>query len=156
MRLWTNIFLPIKSPLEFLLTCKDETIAHKLNDTHKSNDSLLLPSAFAYWAGGRLSLCLATAGADKSQKPLEIRAFWQKERTATLIRIVSKLRFLFENSDLLQYKMHTPWSNREKIWFSFKGAEIPLHKNLSILVSSYICAFFRSSRSLDFPSPSRL
>ena len=95
MRLWTNIFLPVKALLEFLLTFKDETIAHKLNDTHKSNDSLLLPGAFAYWAGGRLSLCLATAGADKSQKPLEIRAFWQKERTATLIRIVSKLRFLF-------------------------------------------------------------
>ena len=72
-----------------------QTIAHKLNDTHKPNDSLLLPSAFAYWAGGRLSLCLATTGVDKSQKPLEIRAFWQKERTATLIRIVSKLRFLF-------------------------------------------------------------
>lgn len=25
--------------------------------THKLNDSLLLPGAFAYWAGGRLSLC---------------------------------------------------------------------------------------------------
>ena len=95
MRLWTNIFLPIKSPLEFLLTGKDETIVRKLNDTHKTNDSLLLPSAFADWVSGKLSLCLAADGADKSQKPLGIRAFVAQERTATLIRIVSKLRFLF-------------------------------------------------------------
>ena len=96
MRLWTNIFLPIKSPLEFLLTCKDETIVRKLNDTHKSNDSLLLPSAFADWVSGKLSLCLAADGADKSQKPLEIRTFRQKESTAILIPIVSKLRCFFE------------------------------------------------------------
>lgn len=95
MRLWTNIFLPIKSPLEFLLTCKDETIVRKLNDTHKSNDSLLLPSAFADWDSGKLSLCLAADGADKSQKPLEIRTFRQKESTAILIRFVSKLRCFF-------------------------------------------------------------
>lgn len=95
MRLWTNIFLPIKSPLEFLLTCKDETIVRKLNDTHKTNDSLLLPSAFADWVSGKLSLCLATDGADKSQKPLEIRTFRQKESTAILIRFVSKLRCFF-------------------------------------------------------------
>lgn len=95
MRLWTNIFLPIKSPLEFLLTCKDETIVRKLNDTHKTNDSLLLPSAFADWVSGKLSLCLAADGADKSQKPLEIRTFRQKESTAILIRFVSKLRCLF-------------------------------------------------------------
>ncbi len=79
MRLWTNIFLPIKSPLEFLLPCKDETIVRKLNDTHKTNDSLLLPSAFADWVSGKLSLCLAADGADKSQKPLEIRTFRQKK-----------------------------------------------------------------------------
>lgn len=90
-----NIFLPIKSPLEFLLTCKDETIVRKLNDTHKTNDSLLLPSAFADWVSGKLSLCLAADGADKSQKPLEIRAFGQKESTAILIRFVSKLRCFF-------------------------------------------------------------
>ena len=95
MRLWTNIFLPIKSPLEFLLTCKDETIVRKLNDTHKTNDSLLLPSAFADWVSGKLSLCLAADGADKSQKPLEIRTFRQKESTAILIRFVSKLRCFF-------------------------------------------------------------
>ena len=95
MRLWTNIFLPIKSPLEFLLICKDETIVRKLNDTHKTNDSLLLPSAFADWVSGKLSLCLAADGADKSQKPLEIRTFRQKESTAILIRFVSKLRCLF-------------------------------------------------------------
>ena len=95
MRLWTNIFLPIKSPLEFLLTGKDETIVRKLNDTHKTNDSLLLPSAFADWVSGKLSLCLAADGADKSQKPLEIRTFRQKESTAILIRFVSKLRCLF-------------------------------------------------------------
>lgn len=35
------------------------------------------------------------AGTDKSQKPLEIRAFGQKESTATLIPIVSKLRCFF-------------------------------------------------------------
>ena len=74
MRLWTNIFLPIKSPLEFLLTCKDETIVHKLNDTHKTNDSMLLPSAFADWVSGKLSLCLAAAEAKKSQKLLEYKA----------------------------------------------------------------------------------
>ena len=91
MRLWTNIFLPIKSPLEFLLPCKDETIVRKLNDTHKTNDSLLLPSAFADWVSGKLSLCLAADGVDKSQKPLEIRTFRQKS-TAILIRFVSKLR----------------------------------------------------------------
>ena len=95
MRLWTNIFLPIKSPLEFLLTCKDETIVRKLNDTHKTNDSLLLPSAFADWVSGKLSLYLAADGADKSQKPLEIRTFRQKESTAILIRFVSKLRCFF-------------------------------------------------------------
>ena len=95
MRLWTNIFLPIKSPLEFLLTGKDETIVRKLNDTHKTNDSLLLPSAFADWVSGKLSLYLMEAGTDKSQKPLEIRAFGQKESTATLIPIVSKLRCFF-------------------------------------------------------------
>lgn len=95
MRLWTNIFLPIKSPLEFLLPCKDETIVRKLNDTHKTNDSLLLPSAFADWVSGKLSLCLAADGADKSQKPLEIRTFRQKESTAILIRFVSKLRCFF-------------------------------------------------------------
>ena len=39
---------------------------------------------------------LVAAGADKSQKPLEIRAFGQKESTATLIPIVSKLRCFFE------------------------------------------------------------
>ena len=55
----------------------------------------MLPSAFADWDGSRLSLCLAATGADKCPKSLEIRAFGQKERTATLIRIVSKLRFLF-------------------------------------------------------------
>ena len=95
MRLWTNIFLPVKALLEFLLTFKDETIAHKLNDTHKSNAGLLLLGAFADWVGNRLSLYLMEAGTDKGQDPLEIRAFWQKERTATLIRIVSKLRFFF-------------------------------------------------------------
>lgn len=71
MRLWTNIFLPIKSPLEFLLTCKDETIVRKLNDTHKTNDSLLLPSAFAYWVGGRLSLYLVAAEGNKPRNPLK-------------------------------------------------------------------------------------
>ena len=95
MRLWTNIFLPVKALLEFLLTFKDETIAHKLNATHKSNAGLLLLGAFADWVGNRLSLYLMEAGTDKGQDPLEIRAFWQKERTATLIRIVSKLRFFF-------------------------------------------------------------
>ena len=55
----------------------------------------MLPSAFADWDGSRLSLCLAATGADKCPKSLEIRAFGQKERTAILIRIVSKLRFLF-------------------------------------------------------------
>ena len=95
MLLWTNIFLPVKALLEFLLTFKDETIAHKLNDTHKSNAGLLLLGAFADWVGNRLSLYLMEAGTDKGQDPLEIRAFWQKERTATLIRIVSKLRFFF-------------------------------------------------------------
>ena len=42
---------------------------------------------------------LVAAGADKSQKPLEIRAFGQKESTATLIPIVSKLRFLFGGAE---------------------------------------------------------
>lgn len=83
MRLWTNIFLPIKSPLEFLLTCKDETIVRKLNDTHKTNDSLLLPSVFADRVGNMVSLCLAAARTDNDLKPFEIRAFRQKERTAT-------------------------------------------------------------------------
>lgn len=32
---------------------------------------------------------------DKSPKPLEIRVCWQKEGTAILIRIVSKLRCFF-------------------------------------------------------------
>ena len=120
MRLWTNIFLPIKSPLEFLLTCKDETIAHKLNGSRKSNDSLLLPSAFAYWAGDRLSLCLATAGADKSQKPLGIRAFVAQERTATLIRIVSKLRFLFGGGEgsrtPVRKQFHGMFSGRRRLF----------------------------------------
>ena len=95
MRLWTNIFLPVKALLEFLLTFKDETIAHKLNDTHKSNAGLLLLGAFADWVGNRLSLYLMEAGTDKGQDPLEIRAFRQKESTATLIHIVSKLRCFF-------------------------------------------------------------
>ena len=95
MRLWTNIFLPVKALLEFLLICKDETIAHKLNDTHKSNAGLLLLGAFADWVGNRLSLYLMEAGTDKGQDPLEIRAFRQKESTATLIHIVSKLRCFF-------------------------------------------------------------
>ena len=56
---------------------------------------MLLPSAFADWVSGKLSLCLAAAEAKKSQKLLEIRAFWQKESTAILIRFVSKLRCLF-------------------------------------------------------------
>ena len=84
--------------MEFLLICKDETIAHKLNDTHKSNAGPLLLGAFADWVGNRLSLYplyLMEAGTDKSQKPLEIRAFGQKESTATLIPIVSKLRCFF-------------------------------------------------------------
>ena len=42
-----------------------------------------------------VSLCLAAARTDNDLKPFEIRAFRQKERTATLIRIVSKLRCLF-------------------------------------------------------------
>ena len=130
MRLWTNIFLPVKALLEFLLTFKDETIAHKLNDTHKSNDSLLLPGAFAYWAGGRLSLCLATAGADKSQKPLEIRAFWQKERTATLIRIVSKLRFLFGgaggNRTPVRKQLDRTFSGRRRL-FTFPRRGVNRH-----------------------------
>ena len=42
--------------------------------THKLNDSLLLPGAFAYWAGAGFRF-VATAGADKSQNPLKIRAF---------------------------------------------------------------------------------
>ena len=79
MRLWTNIFLPVKALLEFLLTFKDETIAHKLNDTHKSNDSLLLPSAFADWIASGLLFCLVATEADKSQKAFEIRAFRQKK-----------------------------------------------------------------------------
>ena len=95
MRLWTNIFLPVKALLEFLLTFKDETIAHKLNDTHKSNAGPLLLGAFADWVGNRLSLYLMEAGTDKGQDPLEIRAFRQKESTATLIPIVSKLRCFF-------------------------------------------------------------
>ena len=98
MRLWTNIFLPVKALLEFLLTFKDETIAHKLNDTHKSNAGPLLLGAFADWAGNRLSLYLMEAGTDKGQDPLEIRAFRQKESTATLIHIVSKLRCFFGGS----------------------------------------------------------
>ena len=81
--------------MEFLLICKDETIAHKLNDTHKSNAGPLLLGAFADWVGNRLSLYLMEAGTDKSQKLLEIRAFGQKESTATLIPIVSKLRCFF-------------------------------------------------------------
>ena len=40
-------------------------------------------------------LCLAAAGADKSPKSFEIRAFRQKKSTAILIRIVSKLRCFF-------------------------------------------------------------
>ena len=56
---------------------------------------MLLPSAFADWVSGKLSLCLAADGADKSQKPLEIRTFRQKESTAILIRFVSKLRCFF-------------------------------------------------------------
>ena len=85
----------IKALLEFLLTFKDETIAHKLNDTHKSNAGPLLLGAFADWVGNRLSLYLMEAGTDKGQDSLEIRAFGQKESTATLIHIVSKLRCFF-------------------------------------------------------------
>ena len=62
---------------------------------HKTNVSLALPRSFVDWVGGRLALYLAADGGDKSQKPREMRAFLQKERTATPIRIVSKLRFLF-------------------------------------------------------------
>lgn len=53
------------------------------------------PAPFEDWVGGRLSLCLAADGADKCLEAPEIKAFGQKERTATLIRFVSKLRFLF-------------------------------------------------------------
>ena len=60
--------------------------------------SSFVPSAFADWVGDRLLLYLVAAGADKSQKPLEIRAFGQKESTATLIPIVSKLRCFFGGS----------------------------------------------------------
>ena len=74
-------------------------IAHKLNGSHKTNNSLLLPSAFADWVGGRLSLCLAATGADKCPKSLESRAFRQKVSTATLIRFVSKLRCFFGGPD---------------------------------------------------------
>ena len=52
-------------------------------------------SSTTFWVSGKLSLCLATAGADKSRKPLEIRAFRQKESAAILIPIVSKLRCFF-------------------------------------------------------------
>ena len=55
----------------------------------------LLPSVFADRVGNMVSLCLAAARTDNDLKPFEIRDFRQKERTATLIRIVSKLRFLF-------------------------------------------------------------
>ncbi len=53
------------------------------------------PSPLESETGGGLSLCLAADGADKSQKPLEIRAFGQKESTATLIHIVSELRCFY-------------------------------------------------------------
>ena len=61
----------------------------------KSNAGPLLLGAFADWVGNRLSLYLMEAGTDKGQDPLEIRAFRQKESTATLIHIVSKLRCFF-------------------------------------------------------------
>ena len=120
MRLWTNIFLPVKALLEFLLTFKDETIAHKLNDTHKSNAGLLLLGAFADWVGNRLSLYLMEAGTDKGQDPLEIRAFRQKESTATLIPIVSKLRFLFGGGEgsrtPVRKQFHEMFSGRRRLF----------------------------------------
>ena len=64
----------------------------------KSNAGPLLLGAFADWVGNRLSLYLMEAGTDKGQDPLEIRAFRQKESTATLIHIVSKLRCFFGKS----------------------------------------------------------
>ena len=121
MRLWTNIFLPVKALLEFLLTFKDETIAHKLNDTHKSNAGLLLLGAFADWVGNRLSLYLMEAGTDKGQDPLEIRAFRQKESTATLIHIVSKLRCFFGGDGGI--RTHVPISRQND--FELLTGEIP-------------------------------
>ena len=120
MRLWTNIFLPVKALLEFLLTFKDETIAHKLNDTHKSNAGLLLLGAFADWVGNRLSLYLMEAGTDKGQDPLEIRAFRQKESTATLIPIVSKLRCFFGGGEgsrtPVRKQFHGMFSGRRRLF----------------------------------------
>ena len=68
---------------------------------------------------------LVAAGADKSQKPLEIRAFGQKESTATLIPIVSKLRCFFGGGE----------ENRT-----------PVRKPLDT-------AFYERIRSFAFPSP---
>ena len=80
----------------------------------------MLPSAFADWDGSRLSLCLAATGADKCPKSLEIRAFGQKERTAILIRIVSKLRFLFggggESRTPVRKPIHPAFSERSRLF----------------------------------------
>ena len=112
--------------MEFLLICKDETIAHKLNDTHKSNAGPLLLGAFADWVGNRLSLYLMEAGTDKGQDPLEIRAFRQKESTATLIHIVSKLRCFFGGAE---------------------GSRTPVRKHIHR-------NFSERRRSIPFPHPS--
>lgn len=130
MRLWTNIFLPVKALLEFLLTFKDETIAHKLNDTHKSNAGPLLLGAFADWVGNRLSLYLMEAGTDKGQDPLEIRAFRQKESTATLIPIVSKLRCFFGgaggNRTPVRKQLDRTFSGRRRL-FTFPRCGVNRH-----------------------------
>ena len=72
---------------------------------------------------------LVAAGADKSQKPLEIRAFGQKESTATLIPIVSKLRCFFGGAEgsrtPVRKSIHTAFSERR---LSF---EFPSHAAVS-------------------------
>ena len=65
-------------------------------------------------------------------KTLEIKAFGQKERTATLIRVVSKLRFFFGNKRNLRYglqavaKLHfvQPTENQKQILINLSKIKI--------------------------------
>ena len=65
------------------------------------------------------------AGTDKSQKPLEIRAFGQKESTATLIPIVSKLRCFFASVQVCGY--HNTKGKNVLSWLQLCGVVTKRH-----------------------------
>ena len=92
---------------------------------------------------------LVAAGADKSQKPLEIRAFGQKESTATLIPIVSKLRCFFGGGEgsrtPVRKPVHMVFSERSR-WLEFPGTVA--HRQTAMSGSFFGHDLFKSKREV--------